>query len=218
MRKPVFSREDVVAAGLALVRREGMALLTARRVAEELESSTAPVYSNFESMEELGQAVLRRAVRELLGLMRQNHTGDEFLNLGVGLLKFAVDEPRLYAALFLEGHGDYEPARELFAELVALMPDLPELDPLPLEERVLLLKKLAIYTTGMAAMLCRTCHEDCDVDLYVLLLREVGESLIRHAHQGMDRTPEDTVRLGGMLAELLATVPGNANPEEEKKS
>ena len=110
MRKPLFSREDVVAAGLALVRREGMTQMTARRVADELESSTAPVYSNFESMEELGQAVLRRAVRELLRLMRQNHTGDEFLNLGVGLLKFAVDEPRLYAALFLEGHGDYDPA------------------------------------------------------------------------------------------------------------
>ena len=83
------------------------------------------------------------------------------------------------------------------------MPDLPELDPLPLEERVLLLKKLAISTPGLATMLGRTCHEDCDVDLYVLLMREVGESLIRHAHQGMNRTPEDTARLGGMLAELL---------------
>ena len=54
MRKPVFSREDVVAAGLALVRREGMALMTARRVADELESSTAPVYSNFSPKEVIG--------------------------------------------------------------------------------------------------------------------------------------------------------------------
>ena len=133
------------------------------------------------------------------------------------------DGLRRYAAAYqayLARHAARMPSGvEAFDPLprVVLMPGLPELDPLPLEERVLLLKKLAIYTTGMATMICRTCHDDCDVDLYVLLLREVGESLMRHAHQGMDRTPEDTALLGGMLAELLATVPGNNNPEEEKK-
>ena len=65
MRKTVFTREDVIAAGLKVMARDGLSQLSARRVADELNSSTAPVYSNFASMEELADAVKREAVAEL---------------------------------------------------------------------------------------------------------------------------------------------------------
>lgn len=217
MRKPVYTREDVAAAGLAVVRAEGLGQLTARRVADELASSTAPVYSNFANMEELEEAVLRRAVRELFGLMREKHTEDEFLNMGIGVLKFATREPQLYSALFFEGHGDNDPGSELFAQLVEVMQGMDTLDPLPMPERILMLKKMAIFTTGMATMLCRTCHGDCDEELHILLMREVGEAVFEHASGGVERAPADARRMATMLDEIQAELEATSEPEEDVK-
>ncbi len=51
VRKSVFSREEIIQAGFDLVDKQGLEQLTARNVAEEIGSSTAPVYSNFNNME-----------------------------------------------------------------------------------------------------------------------------------------------------------------------
>ena len=61
-RKTTFSREDVEQAAMEILEAEGAAAVTARRVADALGASTAPVYSNYASMEEL--LARTRALRE----------------------------------------------------------------------------------------------------------------------------------------------------------
>ena len=212
MRKVVYTKEDVVAAGLALVRRRGLTQLTARGVAEELGSSTAPVYSNFATMEALAEAVKRAAVRELLGLMRRGHSGDAFLDMGVGVLAFVWEWPRLYAALFLAPAAGYDPGLDLMEELTTVLDDLPELEPLSQDERVLVLKKVAIFTHGLATEICHGCGPDCSLDTLVLLLKEVGRALLADALAGHPRAP-------GQAALLTALACGGrdaaaANPKD----
>jgi len=126
VRKAVYTQEDIVKAGLELVRRGGLRALSARRVAEVLGASTAPVYSNFATMEELANAIKRAAVQELLTLTHQPHADDGFLNMGVGILKFVWDWPELYAALFLEPAREYDPGVDLMGILVvAAVPAVP---------------------------------------------------------------------------------------------
>lgn len=198
MPKVVYTKEDVVAAGITLVRRSGMTQLTARGVAEVLGSSTAPVYSNFATMEELAEAVQRAAVRELLGLMRRGHTGDAFLDMGVGVLTFVWEWPRLYAALFLAPAAGYDPGLDLMDELTAALDGLPELEPLSRQERVLVLKKVAIFTHGLATEICHGCGPDCSLDTLVLLLKEVGRALLADAQAGHPRAPREAALLAAL--------------------
>jgi AcrR family transcriptional regulator len=111
VRKTVFTSEDVIKAGLAVMDQDGVEHLSARRVAEEMGASTAPVYSNFANMDDLVVAVKKAAVELLLELTIEKHTDNAFLNMGVGVLEFARRHPLLYSALFLhagtpEAHGD----------------------------------------------------------------------------------------------------------------
>jgi len=99
--KPIaFSREVVLAAAVDVVRRHGLESLTARAVADRLRASVAPVYSAFRSMAELERAVLEEARRLMDERTRLSYTDIPFLNIGVGILTFARDEPRLFSALF----------------------------------------------------------------------------------------------------------------------
>ncbi|MFO7610086.1 MAG: hypothetical protein R6X35_12995 [Candidatus Krumholzibacteriia bacterium] len=214
MRKPVFSQEDVIAAGLAVVRADGLAQLSARRVAEQLGASTAPVYSNFATMDALADAVKRAAVRELVAMTRRQRTGNRFLDMGVGVLGFVWEWPRLYAALFLAPPEGYDPGVDLMDELTRTMAALPELEPLPLSERIVVLKKLAIFTHGLATEICQGCAAHCSLDALVVLLGEVGRAVVADARAGHPRSDADTALLAGFWADPQ-TSPPNCEEDEE---
>ncbi|MBE0567448.1 MAG: TetR family transcriptional regulator [Krumholzibacteria bacterium] len=212
MRKPVFSKDDVVMAGLAVARRDGLEQLSARRVAEQLGASTAPVYSNFATMAALAEAVKRAAVRELVALTRQEHTDHRFLNMGVGVLKFVWAWPQLYADLFLAPPQGYDPGLDLLEELTATMAALPELEPLDLSERLVVLRKLAIFTHGLATEICQGCAPSCTLQTLELLLGEVGRAVVADARAGHPRSDADTALLAGLCSRLPEPDP---HPEED---
>ena len=70
-RKTTFTREDVVAAALRVIDQEGLGALSARRVAEAMKASTAPVYSNFANMDELLAVVMDAAATSVLEYCRR---------------------------------------------------------------------------------------------------------------------------------------------------
>ena len=56
-RKRIF-REDILKAAVHLVQQEGASALSVRNIAKELNCSTQPIYSQFESMETLRDALM----------------------------------------------------------------------------------------------------------------------------------------------------------------
>ncbi|HPF70218.1 MAG TPA: helix-turn-helix domain-containing protein [Candidatus Krumholzibacteria bacterium] len=195
MRKRVFSKEDVIEAALAVARQEGLSQVTARRVADQLGASTAPVYSNFPTMEALTDAVKQAAARELLALTRRSHTEDAFLNIGIGVLTFVWQTPKLYADLFLSPHEGYDSASDILDELLGATASLPELEPLDQAERTVVLKKMAVFTHGLAIEICHGCAEACTLDVLVLLLSEVGRAVVADARQRHPRTAAEAALL-----------------------
>jgi len=96
--------EQILDAALDLVRREGLGALTARRVAQEVGCSTQPVYRAYGSMEQLVADVVDRAEQEMMGYLMQGADGERpFLQMGLGNLRFARDEPQLYTAVIRHG-------------------------------------------------------------------------------------------------------------------
>ena len=139
VRKTVFTRGDVVKAGLSVVKKDGLSGLSARRVADELGASTAPVYSNFANMDELGIAVKQAATDELLEYTTRDFTANGFLNIGIGVLEFARQNPTLYTAVFMQDSNQCEAGPRVMAKLSERMANMGDLADLPEPERLMLL-------------------------------------------------------------------------------
>lgn len=188
VRSQQFSREDIVGAGVRVAASAGLAGLSARAVAVELGSSTAPVYTNFENMAELEEAVRDAALQMLLQEVRAGRTHSRFLDMGVGVLQFAVDHPRLYEALFLNSPQWCDQVMLRFHGIVGEMPELAGLDPF---ERGLVLKKMAIFTHGLAVEICGGRARTTDLQMLSLLMSEVGRAVLADARAATPRPAQE---------------------------
>jgi AcrR family transcriptional regulator len=92
-----IDRDSIIGAALDLVREGGWESVSARSLAARLGASTMPIYSAIGSMEELRKAAFVAAVRRLDAAQRMPRTGNEAIDLAVGYVIFARDEPRLFA-------------------------------------------------------------------------------------------------------------------------
>ena len=100
--KNKFTKEEMVAAELRVVRAKGADGLTAKTIADELGTSTQPMFTAFGSMGGIRQAVYAAAVRVYddytkIGLQEKI----PFLSVGMQYIRFAREEPELYRFLFL---------------------------------------------------------------------------------------------------------------------
>lgn len=131
--KARISETAVLDGAFELVRREGMDVLTARRLAQELGCSTQPVYRAFDSMEELRDAVMERAGEVAMGYLMPTAAGEQgFLQMGLGSLRFAQEEPHLYRLVTLHGGAlrDLQQGKappEFVLEQMRSQPDLARL-------------------------------------------------------------------------------------------
>ena len=97
-----FTKEEIVNAALQVVRNKGAAALTTRQIAAELGVSTRPIFTYFQNMQQVQEAV-RQAAQNLYHSYIQKGMAQEHPFAGVGeqYIRFAMDEPELYRLLFL---------------------------------------------------------------------------------------------------------------------
>ena len=99
--KPKFTKEEIVEAALALVSERGMEALTARDLGERLGSSARPIFTVFHSMEEVQQETRKAAMERFNDCIREAEGYTPlFKQVGVQMLRFAREEPRLFQLLF----------------------------------------------------------------------------------------------------------------------
>lgn len=100
--KNKFTREEMVAAAVRVVQKMGAAALTAKSLAEELGTSTQPVFTCFGTMDAAKSEVYAAAERMFdeyltVGLKEKI----PFFGFGTQYIRFARKEPELYRLLFL---------------------------------------------------------------------------------------------------------------------
>lgn len=101
-----FTRDEMVSAALEVVRKRGMGELTAKALAEELGTSTQPVFTCFGTMEALRADVLDAAEAVFDGYINKGLQSDlPFFGFGTQYVRFAKEKPELYRMLFLSSLG-----------------------------------------------------------------------------------------------------------------
>jgi AcrR family transcriptional regulator len=91
-----IDRNTIVEATLSLIRQGGWESVSARSIAARLGASTMPIYSAVGSMEELRRNAFTAAAIRLSEAQRKPRTGNEALDLAVGYVSFAREEPGLF--------------------------------------------------------------------------------------------------------------------------
>jgi AcrR family transcriptional regulator len=104
--KQKFTREEIIAAALELVRREGIAALTARGLGLELGTSSRPIFTAFQNMEEVEQETIR-AIQALYNEYVDSGLAETpaFKGVGMAYIRFAKEEPHLFTLLFMTRNG-----------------------------------------------------------------------------------------------------------------
>ncbi len=167
--KAKFTKEEIVRAGLEIVRAGGRSALTARTLGEKLKSSARPVFTVFQSMDEVWEAVME-AVRELYTGYIEKGLAQEpaFKGVGTQYILFAIKEPKLFQLLFMAEQERVPSISEVlplidenYDKIVASVRDGYGLDDAAANR---LYRHLWIYTHGIATLcatkMCRFTGEE----------------------------------------------------------
>jgi hypothetical protein len=125
--KTKFTLDDIGDAALSVVRREGLDRLTSRAVAEELKSSTMPIYSCGKSMAEIEEDVVKRCWEILCEYQNRTGTPDLYVNMGLGYILFAKHESHLFGCIHSLRHTELNKryAEENFMKNMVRLNDHP---------------------------------------------------------------------------------------------
>ncbi|MBE6948814.1 MAG: TetR/AcrR family transcriptional regulator [Ruminococcaceae bacterium] len=154
--KAKFTKEQIVDAALAIVRKSGKNALSARTLAARLGTSPQPIFLHFQNMEELFCGVLDAAK------LKYKHYVEEglaetlpFKGAGMKYIQFAKDEPELFKLLFMSGDRE--------AELSHFFPENDDNSPVVLsalksfyglteEKAKRIYNHISVYTHGLAIL------------------------------------------------------------------
>lgn len=112
--KAKFSRNEIVEAALDIVRTDGFSMLTARALGAKLGSSARPIFTIFQNMEEVQQAVLSSAKELYTEYVKQGLSEKlSFRGVGIQYILFAINEPKLFQLLFMWEQNKIPPLSEV---------------------------------------------------------------------------------------------------------
>ena len=177
--KNKFTREEIIEAAFEVAREEGFSRITARSVASRLNSSVAPIYVNFKTIDELVQAVVQRVFALSEELLVKQKGQNLFENIGKASLAFARDYPVLFRELVLKPNPYMTSYEETEKAMVEALKENEEMKGWNVEERRRLLLKMRIFQLGLSAMVANghvpSWLDDQESEK---LLMETGEQLL----------------------------------------
>lgn len=116
--KPKFTREEIVAAALELVSEKGLSALTSRDLGARLGSSARPIFTVFNSMEEVQEAVRDAAVKRFENYAEKAvHYTPVFKQIGMQMILFAKEEPMLYQLGFMANNHNVHTFDDIYERL-----------------------------------------------------------------------------------------------------
>ena len=100
--KVKFQKEEIIAAAVQITREKGISAVTAREVGAALGASSRPLFTYFDTEDELKREVYHYAKKLYQDYVKEGLTAEiPFLGVGQNYIRFAKEEPELYKYLFL---------------------------------------------------------------------------------------------------------------------
>lgn len=175
--KAKVTKDAVLAAAVALVRREGAGALNARALAGELGCSTQPLFTQYPTMEHIKTAVIEEAATRWMRCIAEEKAKEmwpSYKAMGMAYWRFAVTERELFKLLFMRDRtGEEFAADESFAMAIAA---IQQANGLTYEAAERFHMAMWAVVHGLATM---------SATGYLTLTEEQVSALISEIHQGL---------------------------------
>ena len=199
--KPKFTKEEIVAAALDLVSEKGIEALTARELGARLGSSARPIFTVFNSMEEVQEEVRAAALKRFESYAgKAMHYTPVFKQVGMQMILFAMEEPKLYQLVYMSenaGATDFEGITQRLGNVAQLCVDVIQRDcSLSEKDAKALFEHVWIYTFGIGALcatgMCRFSQEEI-----IQMLGQDFMAMLFYAKSGRMNMPTPVPRMEG---------------------
>lgn len=173
-----FTREEIIAAAFELTRKNGIGGVTARALAAELGSSTKPIFSLFQNMEEVQSEVMNAAntlYQSYIQKGMEEGRYPPYKASGIAYIQFAKEEKALFKLLFMRDRTE-ERIEENREEIRPLLNIIMQNLGIGEEEAFFFHLELWLYVHGMAAM-AATNYLDWDMEFIDRALTDAYEGL-----------------------------------------
>ena len=169
--KPKYTKEEVVKVALDMVREQGVDSLTARDLGAKLGTSSRPIFTAFENMEDLKNAVTDAGV-EMFKEYSKNFTDytPAFKQMGMQIISFATIEPKLFEFLFM--HKNPEAVQGLKTVEDTCVDVISKDYGLGIEQARMLFEQVWIFTFGLATLSAMKVYEYTEEQISDMLTRE----------------------------------------------
>ena len=116
--KTKFTKEQITKAALGVVSEKGAQALTAKELGAALGTSTTPIFTVFNSMQEVQDAVMLAAMERFEEYAHKAaHLGPVFKQVGMQMILFAKEEPKLYQLIFMSSISEAQTFDDIYARL-----------------------------------------------------------------------------------------------------
>ena len=186
-----YTREEMIAAALELVRQGGKDALTARALGAKLGCSAKPIFGLFRNMEELEGEVIAAAdayYQKYLVQKMQEGQYPPYKASGMAYIRFAKEERELFRLLFMRDRSG-ETIGENLEEIRPLLDLIRKNTGLSEREAYLFHLEMWIYVHGIATMLA-TSYLEWDAEFISNTLTDSYQGL-RHRFCVERKAPEN---------------------------
>ena len=166
--KTKFTKEQITKAALGVVSEKGAQALTAKELGAALGTSTTPIFTVFNSMQEVQDAVMLAAMERFEEYAHKAaHLGPVFKQVGMQMILFAKEEPKLYQLIFMSSISEAQTFDDIYARLGSVADeclDVLQKDyDLSKDNAKTLFEHVWIHTFGIGALcatgMCDFSHE-----------------------------------------------------------
>lgn len=176
-----ITKDDVINATLNIIKTEGITNISARRIAKGLKSSVQPIFTHFESMEELTNVATMKIYEQYKISMIEASKKEKlpYKAMGMAYIKFAKYYPEYFKVLFMQKSDksamDFMLSDNTGNNVVEVGTGMSGLS---LEKQKEFHIKVWMFTHGIASLMATKTIEMSDSEIEDLLGNAVREMLI----------------------------------------
>lgn len=116
--KPKCTREDIVNVAFEMTKEMGFDAVTTREIGKRLGTSSSPIFTWFQNMQEVKMEVRKRAMKEFESYVADAlHYTPAFKQFGIKMVEFARKEPKLFRILYMQEHEERQTFDDMVEEL-----------------------------------------------------------------------------------------------------
>lgn len=166
-----FTKAQIIEAGLQLLREQGIEAVTARALAERLQSTPRPIFSYFSTMEEVKDALTQAAGAVYNHYIRSAIEEERsYMAVGLAYIRLAREEKQIFRLLFMSDCLGKRRYRQMDENMPAIFQTIARQAGITIQQAEALHFRMWIFTHGIASLLCTGACEISQAETEVLLI------------------------------------------------